>query len=76
MVSAALFIGGNLSMTSNRAVRDFSHRTVKISHRTVNPPSKSKQVVIGCIPENRRFLFMFCIDIIKFSVRCEIFTVR
>jgi hypothetical protein len=58
-------------MTSYRAGRDFSHRTVKISHRTVNPPSKYKQVFIGGIPhgENRRFLFMFCIDIIKFTVR-------
>jgi hypothetical protein len=33
---AALFIGGNVSMTSSRTVRDFSHRMVKISHRTVN----------------------------------------
>jgi hypothetical protein len=36
MVSAALFIGGNVSITSYRAVRDFSHRMVKISHHTVN----------------------------------------
>jgi hypothetical protein len=36
MASAASFIGGNVSMTSYRAVRDFSHRTVKFSHRTVN----------------------------------------
>jgi hypothetical protein len=71
MASAASFIGGDLSMTSSRAMRDFSHRTVKISHRTVNPPSKYKQFVIGGIPhgENRRFLFMFCIDVIKFTVR-------
>jgi hypothetical protein len=49
---------GNVSMTSYRAVRDFSHRTVNISHRTVNPPTKYKQVVIGGIPhgENHRFL--------------------
>jgi hypothetical protein len=71
MALAASFIGGNVSMTSYRAVRDFSHRTVKISHCTVNPPTKYKQCIISGIPhgENRRFLFMFCIDIIKFTVR-------
>jgi hypothetical protein len=70
MVLAASFIGGNVSLTSSRTVRDFSHRTVKISHRAVNPPTKYKQFVIGGIPhrENRRFLFMFCIDVIKFTV--------
>jgi hypothetical protein len=48
-------------MTSYRAVRDFSHRTVKISHRTVNLPTEYKQVVIGGIPhgENRRFFLCF-----------------
>jgi hypothetical protein len=61
MASAASFIGGNVSVTSYHAVRDFSHRTVKISHRTVNLPTEYKQVVIGGIlhGENRRFLFMF-----------------
>jgi hypothetical protein len=51
-------------MTSYRAVRDFSHRTA-------NLPTEYKQVVIGGIPdgENRRFLFMFCIDVIKFTER-------
>jgi hypothetical protein len=71
MVLAASFIGGNVSLTSSRMVRDFSQRAVEISHRAVNPPTKYKQVVIGGIPhgENCRFLFMFCIDVIKFTVR-------
>jgi hypothetical protein len=64
MVLAASFTGGNMSLTSSRMVRDFSHRAV-------NPPSKYKQVVIGGIPHgvNRRVLFMFCIDVIKYTAR-------
>jgi hypothetical protein len=50
-------------MTRYHAMRDFSHRMVKISHCTVNLPTEYKQVVIGSIlhGENPRFLFMFCI---------------
>jgi hypothetical protein len=47
MVLAASFIGGNVSMTSSRTVRDFSHRAVEISHRAVNPPTKYKQCIIS-----------------------------
>jgi hypothetical protein len=35
-----------LSSTSTGTVRDFSHRNVNISHRTVNPPTEYKQFII------------------------------
>jgi hypothetical protein len=49
MVLAASFIGGNVSLTSSRTVRDFSHRAVEISHCAVNPPTKYKQCIISGI---------------------------
>jgi hypothetical protein len=60
-----------LSWTSSRTARDFSRRAV-------NLPTKYKQFILRQFPhgENRRFLFMFCIDAIKFTSRREIFTVR
>jgi hypothetical protein len=63
---------------SFRTARDLSHRKVKIPRRAVNPPTEYKQFIISHLPhgENCRFLFMFCIDGIKFTTRWEIFTVR
>jgi hypothetical protein len=47
----------------------FSDHAVEISHRAVNPPTQYKHFSISGIPhgKNRRFLFMFCIDVIKFT---------
>jgi hypothetical protein len=50
----------------------------KISPRALNPPTKCKQFILSQFPhgENHGFLYMFCINIIKFTARGEIFTVR
>jgi hypothetical protein len=42
-----LFIARYVSMTRTGRVRDFSHRKVKISHFTVNPPTEYKQIIIS-----------------------------
>jgi hypothetical protein len=50
----------------------------KISCRVVNPQVECKQFILGRFShgENRGFLFMFCINVIKFTAWREIFTVR
>jgi hypothetical protein len=44
---AVSFIALYLSLSSTSTVRDFSHRNVNISHRTVNPPTEHKQFIIS-----------------------------
>jgi hypothetical protein len=42
-----LFIARYVLFTSTGTVRDFSHRKVEISHRTVNHPIEYKQIIIS-----------------------------
>jgi hypothetical protein len=71
-VFATSFLARYLSWTSSCTAR------CKIFRRAVNPPKEYKQFIISQFPngENHIFLFMFCIDVIKFTARWEIFTVR